>query len=174
MGQHYSTITKISVFQIFQCYYICATYCMWGAVAARSLFLWRWGQERGNTNDCKQQLFSFLISMLFIFSIIWLVGLWNVWKWWKMLITRAQHDVLKYLVLSLAQRFSVYWNQKVLTFRSLESNDYDLFSKLFKPGFSMEAPRVKWRIVSSFSESKLFSLLSLWLGYKWGQKVLTG
>lgn len=121
MGQHYSTITKISVFQIFQCYYICATYCMWGAVAARSLFLWRWGQERGNTNDCKQQLFSFLISMLFIFSIIWLVGLWSVWKWWKMLITRAHHDVLKYLVLSLAQRFSVYWNQKVLTFRSLES-----------------------------------------------------
>lgn len=119
VGQHYSTITKMSVFQIFQCYYICATYCMWGAVAARSLFLWRWGQERGNTNDCKQQLFSFLISMLFIFSIIWLVGLWSVWKWWKMLITRAQHDVLKYLILSLAQRFSVY--QKVLTFRSLES-----------------------------------------------------
>lgn len=119
VGQHYSTITKMSVFQIFQCYYICATYCMWGAVAARSLFLWRWGQERGNTNDCKQQLFSFLISMLFIFSIIWLVGLWSVWKWWKMLITRAHHDVLKYLVLSSAQRFSVY--QKVLTFRSLES-----------------------------------------------------
>lgn len=119
VGQHYSTITKMSVFQIFQCYYICATYCMWGAVAARSLFLWRWGQERGNTNDCKQQLFSFLISMLFIFSIIWLVGLWSVWKWWKMLITRAQHDVLKYLILSLAQRCSVY--QKVLTFRSLES-----------------------------------------------------